>query len=97
MIMASLSSTVSWRTYRTEPVITRHLLYLLVREGITPALSGALDDRNGEGNPSITARIALCSHSEGTMTSNLSFRAAGPNVGTKRRCSRAERFMLSRR
>jgi hypothetical protein len=54
------------------------LPYLLVREGITPALSGAPDDRNREGNTSITARIALFSRFEGTMTSDLSFRAAGP-------------------
>jgi hypothetical protein len=47
------------RTYGREPAITRHLLYLLVRKGITPALSGMPDGRNCKGNTSITARIDL--------------------------------------
>jgi hypothetical protein len=37
--------------------------------------------RNREANTSITARIDLFWHFKGTMTSYLSFRAAGPSSG----------------
>jgi hypothetical protein len=49
----------SHRTYRTEPAITRHLRYLLVRKGVTPALSGVRDGRNREGNAPVIGRIDL--------------------------------------
>jgi hypothetical protein len=66
------------RTPRTEPAIIRHLLYLFVRKGITPALAGALDGRNREGNMPLTASIDLFWRFKGTMAPHLSFRAAGP-------------------
>jgi hypothetical protein len=46
-------------TYRTEPAITRPLLSLLVRKGMTPMLSGMPHGRNGEGDASITAKVDL--------------------------------------
>jgi hypothetical protein len=54
------------------------MLYLLVRKGITPALSGVPDDSSREANTSMTARIDLFWRFKGTMTSHLSFRATGP-------------------
>jgi hypothetical protein len=69
------------RTYSTERAITRHVLYLLVKKGITPALSGRPDGRSREGNTSLTARFDLFWRFKGTMTSDLSFRAAGPRSG----------------
>jgi NAD(P)-dependent dehydrogenase (short-subunit alcohol dehydrogenase family) len=66
-------------TDSTEAAIPPHILYLLVRKGITPALSGVPDGRNHEGNTSITARIDLFWQFKGTMTSYRSFRAAGPS------------------
>jgi hypothetical protein len=65
-------------TYRTEPALTRHLLYLLVRKRVTPALSGVPDGGNPEGNTLITARSDLLWRFKGTITSSLSFRATGP-------------------
>jgi len=65
-------------TYRTESAITRHLLYVLVRKGLMPVLSGVPDGRNCEGNMLISPRIDLFWHFKGTMTSYLSFRAVGP-------------------
>jgi hypothetical protein len=70
-------SDTSW-TYRTEPAITHHLLYLLVRKGVIPALSGVRDGGNREENAAVSVRIDLFWHFKGTMTSYLSFRAAGP-------------------
>jgi hypothetical protein len=72
---------MSTRTYRTEPAIPRHLLSLLVRKGVAPALSGVPDDRNREGNTFITAKIDLFWRFKGPMTAYLSFRAAGPRCG----------------
>jgi hypothetical protein len=69
---------VYW-TYRTEPAITRLLLYLLVRKGVAPALSGVPDGRNRKGNTSIIARIDLFERFKGTIASDLSVRAAGPS------------------
>jgi hypothetical protein len=54
------------------------LLYLLVSKGIAPPLSGAPDGKNRKANTSITAKIDLFYRFKGTMTSDLSFRAAGP-------------------
>ena len=68
-----------YRTYRTEPAITRHVLYLLVGKGMTPALSGVPDARNGKENTSPTATIDLFWRFNGTMTSYRSLRAAGPS------------------
>src|SRR5215216_786101 len=64
------------RTYRTVPAITRHLLYLLVRKGMTPALSGVPDTKNRKGDTSITARIDLFWRFKGVMTSYRSFCSA---------------------
>jgi hypothetical protein len=84
-----LYSRVATRTYRTEPAITRHFLYLLVKKGIIPAMSGVPDGRNREGNTSITAKIGLFWRFKGTMTSYRSFRAAGPYKGTRALAARA--------
>jgi hypothetical protein len=67
------------RTYRTEPAITRHLFYLLVKKGIISVLSGVRDGRNREGNTPLTVKIDLFRRFKGTMTSYLSFRAVGPS------------------
>jgi hypothetical protein len=68
----------SFRTYRTEPAIPRHLLYLFVKKGIIPALSDVSDARNRERNTSITSKSDLFWQFKGTMTSYLNFRAVGP-------------------
>jgi hypothetical protein len=87
MVTGGILATVGFRTvaaanpcwtYSTEAAIPPHVLYLLVRKGVAPALSGVPDGRNYEGNTSITAKIDLFWRFKGTMTSDLSFRAAGP-------------------
>jgi hypothetical protein len=72
------------RTYRTEPAITCRLLDLLVRKGVTPALSGVHDGRNRQGHAPIMGRIDLLWRFKSTMTPYLNFRAAGPRWAIRR-------------
>jgi hypothetical protein len=61
-----LSLSVPTWTDRTESAITPHVLYLLVRKGVTPALSGMPGSRNREGHTPIIARIDLFGCFKGT-------------------------------
>jgi hypothetical protein len=52
----SLAQEQFWSD-RTEPAITRHVLYLLARKGVTPALSGGPGSGNREGKYAYNRRI----------------------------------------
>jgi hypothetical protein len=63
-----------------EWALRRHLRYRLVRNGSIPAPSGASDGRNRQGTTLLTMSIDRLWRFTGTMTSALSFRAAGPTT-----------------